>query len=141
MASSSQPSLSAPGSRNPYRSSFQESPTSITQPESPHNSPHSNEAGIPMEMRPMHADGSALEVRHAAPDHRRFSSRVEDGLHNFVNRVEYGLYMDPSGRSRRHSVWERLTGKNRKKVKWSTSANNTVRSSSTSVSRSPLHVF
>lgn len=79
----------------------------------------------------MHVDGSTLRAQDNAPDQRRFSTRVEDGLHSFVNKVEYGLYMDPSGRSRRHSVWERFTGKNRKKVKWSTSANNTLRSSST----------
>ncbi|KAL5522048.1 hypothetical protein ACEPAF_1904 [Sanghuangporus sanghuang] len=93
-------------------------------------SAHSREQSVQIEMKPLNGEGTLhAPPPHGADLHRRISTRVEDGLHDFVHRVEHGLYMDEFGQNRRRTMWDRFRGKGRRKITWVESAKNTVKCS------------
>ena len=138
MAFSAYPS-NGQSNANPSGQQIYISPTTVTEPQPTHFhrvSTHSSGDAVPIEMKPManNSNGPAQATQHGADanvnaQHQPLSTRVEDGLHDFVHRVEYELYLDPTGRSRRHSMWDRFRGKNRRKISWVESARNTLFSS------------
>ena len=94
---------------------------------------HSGDPSVRIEMKPLNGAGGPHEAHshaHATDLHRRISTRVEDGLHDFVHKVEHGLYMDETGRTRRQAMWDRFRGRDRRKITWLESMKNTATCSS-----------
>ena len=96
------------------------------------NEMHRVSLGSPTTLNPQEVE-SPLDMRsqrQPPTTNRPLSVRVEEGLAQFVLKVENGLYMNEDGRSRRRSMWDRFRGMGRRKITWKESIRNIVRASS-----------